>query len=72
MAMLYANWYLCECIRDSAGGGIRAADITGNTPGLGEILGQALKVIVSVLICMAPALIYLSPSYAVRKVDRPS
>jgi hypothetical protein len=60
MAVLYANWYFCECVRDSAEGGIRAADTTANTPGLGEILGQALKVITSVLVCMAPALIYLN------------
>jgi len=59
LAMLYANWYFCECIRDSAAGGIRAIDTTANTPGFGEILGQALKVIVSALVCMGPALIYL-------------
>ena len=58
MAMLYANWYLCECIRDSADGGIRAADTTANTPGLGGILGQGVKVTLSVLVCMTPALIY--------------
>jgi len=60
MALLYANWYFCECIRDSAAGGIRAADTTATTPGFGDILGQALKVIASALVCMAPALIYLN------------
>jgi DNA-directed RNA polymerase subunit RPC12/RpoP len=58
--VLYVNWYFCECIRDSAAGGIRAADTTGTTPGLGEIFGQAIRVIVSAAICMAPALIYLN------------
>jgi DNA-directed RNA polymerase subunit RPC12/RpoP len=58
MAMLYANWYFCECIRDSADGGVRAPETTGTTPGLGDIFGQAIKVVASVFICVAPALIY--------------
>ena len=60
MALLYANWYFCECIRDSAAGAIRAVDTTANTPGLGEIFGQAVKVIAGVLLCMGPALIYFN------------
>ncbi len=62
MFVLYVNWYLCECIRDSATGGIRAVDTTATTPGLGEILGQAFKVVLSAAVCMAPALIYLNHS----------
>jgi len=58
--VLYVNWYFCECVRDSAAGGIRAADTTAAAPGLGEIFGQAISVIVTALICMAPALIYLN------------
>lgn len=71
MAMLYANWYFCECIRDSAAGGIRAADTTGATPGLGDILGQAMKVIASALVCMAPALIYLKRTGSADDAFRP-
>lgn len=57
-ALLYANWYFCECIRDSAEGSIRAADTTASTPGLLEVFGQAIKVIASVVVCMGPASIY--------------
>jgi hypothetical protein len=57
--LLYMNWYLCECIRDSAAGGIRAVDTTAATPGLAEILGQMLKVIAGIAVAMAPAIIYV-------------
>lgn len=70
MFVLYANWYFCECIRDSAAGGIRAADTTASTPGLGEILGQAMKLIVSAAVCMAPALIYLNHTRSTDNVFR--
>ncbi len=62
MFVLYVNWYFCECVRDSAAGGIRAVDTTATTPGLGEIFGQAIKMILSAVVCMAPALIYLNHS----------
>ena len=39
MSLLYVNWYIAECIRDSAAGGIRAVDTTASTPGFGELLG---------------------------------
>lgn len=54
----YLNWYACECIRDSAVGGIRAADTVGRTPGLGEILLESWRVFLCAAVCTAPALIY--------------
>lgn len=57
--LLYMNWYLWECIRDSAGGGIRAAETVGATPGFGEIIGQAFKSSVCAGLCLAPAVFYL-------------
>lgn len=54
----YLNWYACECIRDSAVGGIRAADTIGITPGLGNILLEIFRVSLSALVCAAPAVIY--------------
>jgi hypothetical protein len=57
---LYMAWYVCECIRDSGAGSIRAADTTATTPGVGELLGQALTVIATAALCMAPALVYLN------------
>jgi len=56
--LLYMNWYVGECIRDSARGQIRAADTIGETPGLIELFGQALYVAASVLATFGPAIIY--------------
>jgi len=61
--LLYINWYACECIRDSAAGGIRAANTIATTPGLGEILGQAFRVLMCALFVIAPALIYLARTH---------
>ncbi len=58
--LLYLTWYLCECLRDSAAGGLRAADTTANTPGLGELLGQCLVVAAAAGVCLAPALVYFN------------
>ncbi|MBN1360764.1 MAG: hypothetical protein JW993_09240 [Sedimentisphaerales bacterium] len=58
LLILYMNWYACECIRDSARGGIRAADTAAITPGLGDIFGQTFRVLLCVLACVAPAVIY--------------
>lgn len=55
--LLYMNWYACECIRDSARGQIRAADTIGETPGLAEMVGQAIYVVASVLVTFGPAII---------------
>jgi len=64
LLVLYMNWYLCQCIRDSASGGIRAADTTAETPGLGELFGQSLTVLATLGACMAPALAYLLLTHA--------
>jgi hypothetical protein len=59
MFVLYMNWYVCECIRDSAGGGIRAADTTATTPGFTEILWQSVVVLITAVACTLPAILYL-------------
>jgi phage FluMu protein Com len=56
--VLYINWYVAECIRDSAAGGIRALDTTALTPGVGELIGQSLTVLACGAACMAPAILY--------------
>ncbi len=63
---LYVNWYMYACIRDSAAGGIRASNTIAATPGFGELFGQGLTTVATVLACMAPALLYL---YHTRSVD---
>jgi DNA-directed RNA polymerase subunit RPC12/RpoP len=60
LLFLYVYWYFCECIRDSAGGGIRAPETLGNTPGLGDLLWQWLRTIGCLVVFAAPTLIYYS------------
>ncbi len=66
LLLLYMNWYACECIRDSARGGIRAADTIASTPGLGDIIVQTFRALVCALACIAPMLIYYERT---RQVD---
>jgi len=55
---LYAFWYLCQCIRESALGGIRAPDMLENAPGLGEMGNQFVNLAACWVCFIAPALIY--------------
>jgi len=55
---MYLCWYLCECVRTSAAGGVRAVEAKGNTPGLGEMFGQTIKTAVCILIFLGPAIFY--------------
>ncbi len=55
---LYLYWYLCECIRDSAAGGVRAPEIVGRAPGLGDFLSQMIKTSGCFLFFPAPAFLY--------------
>jgi len=48
--VLYYGWYLCECLRDSATGGIRAPDTAGQTPGPMDLFSQNLLTIVCTLV----------------------
>jgi len=68
--LLYINWYACECIRDSAGGGIRAVDTIATTPGLGELLAQGWRVLVCALFVTAPALVYVARTHRADQVFR--
>ena len=51
---MYFLWYFAECIRDSAEGGIRAPETLANAPGLGELLGQLFRLLISILIFAGP------------------
>ncbi len=51
---MYFLWYLAECIRDSAEGGIRAPETLANAPSLGELFGQLLRLLISILIFAGP------------------
>lgn len=57
--VLYAffYWYLCECVRDSGEGGIRAPETIHKTPGFWELL-WLLRSVVCFVIFAAPVLAY--------------
>jgi DNA-directed RNA polymerase subunit RPC12/RpoP len=57
---MYLYWYLCECIRDSAEGCIRAPETIGQTPGLWELFVQSWKTFVCLVLFAAPALLYFT------------
>ena len=54
---MFFYWYLCECIQDSAEGGIRAPETIGKTPGLWELL-WLLRSFICFVIFAAPVLVY--------------
>jgi hypothetical protein len=62
--ILYVWWYLCECVRESAAGVVRAPEITGRTPGLGEILWQAFMTSSCFLFCAGPPYFYYTETEA--------
>ncbi len=55
---LYYLWYIAECIRDSADGGIRAPETMANAPGLSEMFWQWLRVLVCWFLFVGPAVYY--------------
>lgn len=55
---LYVYWYLLQCVKDSALGGIRAPETIGESPGLGEMFGAFGRTIVCAGLCAAPAIFY--------------
>ena len=55
---LYSYWYICECVRDSAEGNIRAPDVLVNSPTLPDMFFQTLRIILCLLIFAAPVLFY--------------
>ena len=61
---LFAYWYLCECIRDSADGGIRAPETMATTPGIGDIFWQFMKLVGCLIFFWAPLAGYVYSSGA--------
>jgi len=55
---LYMYWYLCECIRDSAEGGLRATDVLVRAPSLGDMLWQTIRIAGCLVFFCLPVLIY--------------
>lgn len=63
---LYMYWYLCECVRDSAAGGLRAPETISTTPGLGEMFWQMIRILICFAFFAGPSLVYL---FHIRKAD---
>ncbi|MHC4501226.1 MAG: TFIIB-type zinc ribbon-containing protein [Planctomycetota bacterium] len=56
---LYMYWYFCECIRDSAKGGVRAPDVLVNSPGLADMLVETLRILGCLVVFAGPPYFYL-------------
>jgi len=54
----YMCWYFSECIRDSAEGGLRAPDIAGTMPGLGDMFWHLARFFACFAIFLGPVVFY--------------
>jgi phage FluMu protein Com len=52
---MYAYWFLAQCVRDSAAGGLRAPETIAETPGIGELIWQFLELFACLVLCAIPA-----------------
>jgi hypothetical protein len=55
---LYFYWYIAECIRDSATGGIRGPETIGNAPSAGDMFWQMVRIVGCLAFFLLPLLIY--------------
>jgi len=60
---LYMYWYFCECIRDSAAGGLRAPETIGSMAALGEMFWQYLRLFACYIFFLAPVTFYHGWTY---------
>jgi len=55
----YMFYYLGECVRDSAAGGVRAPDIsTQAAPDRGDLLSQEIYMLGCIAVCFCPVVVY--------------
>lgn len=59
----YMYYFIMECVRDSATGGIRAPENIGSTPDMGEVITQVKEIVASVVIFWGPLGAYLMYRY---------
>jgi DNA-directed RNA polymerase subunit RPC12/RpoP len=57
---LYIYWYFCECIRDSAEGGLRAPETVGSMASLGEMFWQFLRLVACYAFFFGPVTFYVA------------
>jgi LSD1 subclass zinc finger protein len=58
LVYMYMYWYFCECVRDSAEGGLRAPVTIGNEATFSEMFWQSLNILACCLFFFGPELIY--------------
>lgn len=56
--VLYLYWYFCECIRDSAFGGLRAPGGPGGSMDWGDLLWSSLRLLACYLFFFGPLILY--------------
>jgi hypothetical protein len=56
--IFYGYWYICECIRDSCEGSIRAPETIAKTPDIFELLKQFFYILICFLLFAAPSFFY--------------
>jgi hypothetical protein len=63
LIIMYIYWFLAQCVRDSASGGLRAPETVAETPGLWELLWQVFELLVCLALCAVPAIGYYIYTY---------
>jgi DNA-directed RNA polymerase subunit RPC12/RpoP len=63
--VMYVYWFLAQCVRDSAAGGLRTPETLGETPGMGELAWQLLEILACIAICAAPASAYYTYTHKI-------
>jgi DNA-directed RNA polymerase subunit RPC12/RpoP len=58
LVYLYMYWYFCECIRDSAAGGLRAPITISREASLSEMFWQSVNIFVCCVFFFGPQVIY--------------
>jgi ribosomal protein S27E len=66
LVLLYLYWYIAECVRDSAGGWVRAPQGFGGLPAMSDMFGQMANIIGCLLVFFGPFIFYM---FAARKAD---
>ena len=59
LLFLYLYWYLAECVRESAGGWVRAPQGFGGLPTLRDMFGQVINIIGCLAVFFAPFVLYM-------------
>lgn len=65
---MYIYWFLAQCVRDSASGGLRAPETMAETPGIGELSWQVFELFACLALWAAPASVYYICTYKIDSI----